>query len=214
MTSGEDAQQNPHLILDYYRIIPEEIINDFNSIMEDSNLNIVSNVREEKAYALLEWLIPTSLVLYITRPYFDGFLSEMGKDHYQLLKKGVRRLWAKTRNMNVKFISAGKYKVRQKSPYSLNFSIMTVSEDSLLFKFLFLSSLNDDEFEITLNEVLNFLSVLYSSNLNSETIDALSKCNPPFGKTILLTYDLSQERFIVLRPEEETNPSITFRIRK
>lgn len=43
----------------------------------------------------VEWLMPTAAILYITKPYFESFLSEMGKDHYFLLKKGAKLLWSK-----------------------------------------------------------------------------------------------------------------------
>src|SRR5690348_1427845 len=42
----------------------------------------------------VEWLLPTAAFVFISKSYFDGFLKEAGKDHYDLLKKGAGKLWA------------------------------------------------------------------------------------------------------------------------
>ncbi len=40
----------------------------------------------------LEWLIPTGVILFLAQGYFNGFLNEMGKDHYEVLKAGLKAL--------------------------------------------------------------------------------------------------------------------------
>jgi hypothetical protein len=42
--------------------------------------------------AALEWLAPTAIVAYIAKPYFESFLSELGKDHYAITKNALKNL--------------------------------------------------------------------------------------------------------------------------
>jgi hypothetical protein len=44
----------------------------------------------------VEWFIPTAIVFFVAKSYFDGFLKEAGKDHYQLLKSKLSKTAAKT----------------------------------------------------------------------------------------------------------------------
>lgn len=43
-------------------------------------------------YAGMQWLLPTAVVLFFGKSYFDGFLKEAGKDHYNLLKNATVKL--------------------------------------------------------------------------------------------------------------------------
>ena len=50
---------------------------------------------EDGPFAAFEWLVPTAVVVFIGQAYFDAFLKEMGKDHYALLKAGMKSLYSK-----------------------------------------------------------------------------------------------------------------------
>lgn len=67
-------------------------LKEFVATVSTSNLEVKVEEREPGYYAALEWLIPTAVIVYVGRSYFDGFLKEMGKDHYQLLKGGIKAL--------------------------------------------------------------------------------------------------------------------------
>ena len=86
---------NPHLAVSYIEKFPPERFVRFSSDVEAPSLNILIESRPEPGpFAALEWLIPTAVIVYIAKSYFESFLKEMGKDHYVLLKKGLRNLGA------------------------------------------------------------------------------------------------------------------------
>ena len=72
--------------------VPDEIAADFASAVSGVGLRV--DVRSEKPpiRAGIEWLLPTAVVVYLAHAYLGGFLGEMGKDHYALLKRQVAGL--------------------------------------------------------------------------------------------------------------------------
>ena len=46
--------------------------------------------------AFIEWLFPTAVLIWVGEKYFGAMLAEAGKDHYQVLKRGLGRLYDKT----------------------------------------------------------------------------------------------------------------------
>jgi len=45
--------------------------------------------------AFVEWLFPTAVLIWVGEKYFGAMLAEAGKDHYQILKRGLGRLYDK-----------------------------------------------------------------------------------------------------------------------
>lgn len=45
--------------------------------------------------AFVEWLFPTAVLIWVGEKYFGAMLAEAGKDHYQMLKRGLGRLYDK-----------------------------------------------------------------------------------------------------------------------
>jgi len=54
---------------------------------------IIYGEKEPPAYAGLEWYIPTALCIWIIKPYADGLMKEMAKDHYAFLKQHMQKLY-------------------------------------------------------------------------------------------------------------------------
>lgn len=68
--------------------ISESIFTNFINTISKEELTFKIEPRETgRIYASIEQLIPTAIILYIGKSYFDSFLKEMGKEHYHLLKK-------------------------------------------------------------------------------------------------------------------------------
>lgn len=49
-------------------------------------------VLRPQVFASFEWIMPTLVVGFVFKSYFDGFLKEAGKDHYQLLSSSLKKL--------------------------------------------------------------------------------------------------------------------------
>jgi hypothetical protein len=149
-----------------------------------SGLDIKSEVREPELYANVEWYIPTALIIFIGKAYFDSFLKEMGKEHYHLFKKGISSLWKYFFGPNriIKFnLIASKGKVSAVPQYSIALSLMTDLPDNYRIKYLFKDNLSEADFEKNINHFFDFLDDLSSGCLNPEIKKTTPKCNkcPP-----------------------------------
>jgi hypothetical protein len=80
----------PHLAIVQIDTVPEEFLSHFTTIVRTDGLSLLVQSRPSLPYAGIEWYMPTALFVYIAKPYFESFLKEMGKDHYEVLKNGLR----------------------------------------------------------------------------------------------------------------------------
>ena len=67
------------------------------TMLETETLRLEIKTQEPKMYASLEWFVPSILFAFIAKPYFDSFLSQMGSNHYSILKE-----WIYKQNKNLK----------------------------------------------------------------------------------------------------------------
>jgi hypothetical protein len=87
----------------YSDVLPEAPFDEFAQLVRSSGLDLkVASAEQRGPQAGIEWLLPTAAILYLGKSYFDGFLKEMGKDHYNALKRGaeatrVMRWWTTPR---------------------------------------------------------------------------------------------------------------------
>ena len=88
--------ENTQVALIYEQDIDKKVFNTFIDAISNNRLLLKTIPVEKRGpFAGMEWLVPTAILVYVGKSYFDGFLKEMGKDHYQLLKKGFYSLWEK-----------------------------------------------------------------------------------------------------------------------
>jgi hypothetical protein len=192
-----------HIGISYTENFPRNIFNDFLSILDNKNLNIEIESREPAPMACYEWLVPTAIIIFIGKSYFNSFLQEMGKDHYQLLKKAFISLRGKLVGKNAPQVTivstAGKFSSNSK--YSLVFSVIAESNDNFKFKLLIQSKVNEAEYEKIISSFIEFLDEYYSKSLNANTLNYIIERR--FGKTVLCAYDFETSRleFIDPRPK-------------
>lgn len=80
---------NTHLVSDD---LVSDLVNDYVELGSGSEI-VVHVEKQPPVYAGLEWYIPTALCIWIVKPYADGLLKEMAKDHYAFLKQHVPKLY-------------------------------------------------------------------------------------------------------------------------
>ena len=117
---------------------------------------------EDGPYAGIEWLLPTAVILFIGKAYIDGLVKEIGKDHYILLKQGLKSLYSRLVGPKAPTLTvistAGKSKAA--GEYSLLFSLLAEAPDGLRFKLLIKSAATQEEYEATVNGFVEFLSAV------------------------------------------------------
>jgi hypothetical protein len=185
-------------------MVQDNIVNEFVSSISAPGLS-VSVEREEKypIQAGLEWLAPTALIVFIAKPYFQSFLSEMGKDHYNLLKKALKaiagRLVSRSRP---KIRSIAKGKAKSSEQYSIAFSIYVEVSEKLTLKLLFPTELEEDGVHKIIEAYSNFIEALYAGKID-ENLMAKLNSGRVIGKTMLVAYDIEAKE---LNPVDPITP--------
>ena len=92
----------PHIRVVHREDISSDKFSDFTDSIQHVGLDVkCESVSNPAPYAGIEWLMPTFVVIFIAKAYFDGFLKEAGKDHYQILKTGLAKLSEKFDRTNM-----------------------------------------------------------------------------------------------------------------
>lgn len=171
--------------------IPAELFAGFTESISSEKLNLQVQSRENGgAFAALEWLLPTAVIVYIGKSYFDGFLKEMGKDHYGLLKAGLKKLQAKLFGPSAPQITlfGSSEKISKERPYSLIFSVLAEAESGITFKLLVHTDVSEEEYEETIAAFLEFLASFHAHTLDAPIIESL-KTSRVVGRTLLLAFN-------------------------
>jgi hypothetical protein len=199
----------PHLALIYVDTISADSFSEFARDVAAEGLNLHVESREISGpYAALEWLIPTAVIVYVSKSYFDGFLKEMGKDHYALFKRGLNGLYEKVLGAAAPEVtlvsSAGKVKSDQ--PYSLYYSIIAEAGEGLKFKLLLAQSASAEEYQASVAAFLAFVETYHANTMEHANRELLDKSSV-VGGTILLGYNLDTRRLESLDPLRAKKPS-------
>lgn len=178
----------PDLAVIFEDGIPDEQFVEFKDAVSASGLDVVVESRPAAGpYAGVEWFIPTAIVFFVAKSYFDGFLNEAGKDHYQLLKSKISNAAIKTmqspRIEPVLFGSKGK--LREDNPYSLALSIYADANDGNTFKLLLPKLSYQPDYEQIVCSFLNFLNDYHEGVKVLGDIGFDTSVQPP-GRTILV----------------------------
>lgn len=183
--------------------ISEDTFAEFVRTISTDHLKVDIESREDGGiYAGLEWLIPTAVIIYIGKSYFDGFLKEMGKDHYNLLKAGLKTLREKflvPTAPQITVVSSKAGKTTPNQPYSLVYSIMAEGNDRLRFKLLLQREVSEREYGEILDAFLGFLAAYHSQSPESESIENF-EASRVSGDVVLLAFNLETKALEVIDP--------------
>lgn len=192
----------PHLAIIHVDSIPPDVFAEFKDTVSAEGLKLRIDSREGGGvYATLEWLLPTAVIAYISKPYFDGFLTEMGKDHYNLLKLGLKKLRHKVFGESAPnmVLVGSKGKISNEQPYSLVFSVVAEAEPHLSFKLLIQKDASEQEYEVILEAFLNFLTAFHSRSLDDVTIERFQQ-SKVVGSTLLFAFNRETKTLETLDP--------------
>jgi hypothetical protein len=182
---------SPQLAIVYVETLPASTFDEFRRVVDHDNLALEIESRPEFGpMAGVEWLLPTAVFVYLGKSYFDGFLKEMGKDHYSLLKTGLKSLYSALLGPTAPKVqvigTAGK--VPKNRRYSLLYSVVAEADAGLKFKLLLPQSCTESEYEATLVAFLEFLDHFYGSTLDEATIARISSVKP-MSRTLLVWHN-------------------------
>jgi hypothetical protein len=195
----------PQIGIIYIERIPEEYFLEFKNIVFHENLDFrIESRTNDAVYAGLEWLLPTAVVVFLAKSYFDGFLREMGKEHYKSLKKGMKLLKRKllgNKKVNITLIST-QGKVREDNPYSNILSIYAEADRGQKFKLLIQNGISDSEYDELIDAFLRFVEAYHERTLDSSILDEMANTKM-VSRTLLLIFNNSKKVIEPISPVPE-----------
>lgn len=150
----------------------DKIAEDVKSLFTNG-LTIEVKKPEPTVYAALEWAIPTAIVAYILKPYFDGFLREAGKDHYLSLKESLKKFIVRGKQLNVKLVTATDSTDKLSDSYtqSVAISIIIQTKNDKQVKLLFDNNLEKEDWDNAIDQLLDYVI----ENYEKQPDDIMSK---------------------------------------
>lgn len=188
--------ERPDIGILYADKVPSEFFDDFLSSISDENLNILIESRgSDQHFACLEWFIPSVIGVFLAKSYFDGFVKEAGKDHYQLLKTKLSNLSHKSLETPkiepVLFGTTGKLSTN--NPYSLAFSVHAEATDGKVFKLLLPKPTEGSDYTLHIYAFLEYLSDFHSGVKNYGDIGYQEQAITTPGGLIFVHYNERKE---------------------
>jgi hypothetical protein len=177
--------------------VPASIIDEFQIAIDDVGLRTESKSHDPRIYASFEWAIPTAVVVYLARPFFDAFLSEAGKDVYDAFKKGSLLLIARL---------LGSKPENRETRRSLLFSLQFHDRKGRSIKCIIPEGMSGDGYVSMLEE----LHPLIADNLNNQEDDRLDDIISSVrssGKVFFIEYSPDQKTWVIV----DTNAEIQSR---
>ena len=192
----------PHIVILHVNTIPGDEFEEFRQVVSASGADVQIVERDPPGpMAGVEWLLPTFVVGFVASSYFRGFLQEMGKDHYLVVKEQFKKLYAKVAGPDapdVKLVgSPGKVKPVQ--PYSLYFSLVGEGPNGLSIKLLLKKPISQAEYEQSVETFLDLLRDISAGSLNAKAKRRFQSVTP-MGKTLLVVFDETSKEVVPIDP--------------
>lgn len=157
---------------EYYPI--ENIENDIQPFIE-SGIPVGYKIKKRVVYAALEWTIPTAIVAYIVKPYFESFLQEAGKQHFEILSKKLKTLLNRGKEMNVRLISASKSSEKLSKTYnqSMAISVLFETKNGKFIKLLFDDDLEKADWDYAIDQMMEYVVENYENESESKLAEII-----------------------------------------
>jgi hypothetical protein len=189
--NGENVKK-PDIGVIFEENVPSDLFEDFENNVKADGLNLIVESREPAGpMACPEWFIFPVVAAFIAKSYFDGFLKEMGKEHYQSMKDNLSNLsnkvMANPRIEPTLFGSQGKLSTN--NPFSLAFSIHAEAENGYTFKLLIPKSISGSDYGLIANRFMEFLSDYHIGLQTLESIGCAWEGERPPSNLIFVHYN-------------------------
>jgi hypothetical protein len=162
---------------------PKEIVREFIDSISKDGLIVKHISRPIGIYASLDWVLPTIFIVYLSKSYFDSFLKEAGKDHYQILKSGFMQLFKKL---------FGEKPESRPSRRSILFSVQARAIEFETIKFIFPEGVTIEEYLEILDSLFDLLSDHYEKYPSDELYGVIHS-SVQYSKSIYLEYSHTEK---------------------
>ncbi|HWK89821.1 MAG TPA: hypothetical protein VNP72_07490 [Longimicrobium sp.] len=134
----------PDVIIVHSIPLPDDMLQDVTGPLTALGTDVSVEDLGPQAYAGIEWLVPTAIVVLISKKYLDTMTQETAKDHYQILKASLSKLLKRTvgkeREIRIQYITSKRQKLSAKQPGAVSIYLETRTDQ--LVKFVFEDNLD------------------------------------------------------------------------
>jgi len=170
--------------------------------LEHPNLRIYLKAEEPKTWASAEWAIPGIISAYILKPYFEAFLKEAGKDHYNLLSKWLKQNLKIGKKAEIEVITgeSSPNKLDKLNTQSKAISVHIQVKDGRIIKFMFDDTLTEDDWLNGMDKALLAIEAHYNDFPKDQLSLELKPLepNPAFEIFAIIDKDMREWKFFDL----------------
>ena len=176
--------------------VPRQLVDDFleSAVVRDADVR--GEVRDpEGAYAGMEWLLPPSVVLFISGKYFGKLMELAAEDHYPLFVAAVRRLFDQSKLIQLVGVASSPKKLSAEPPGAFAVSLRFNSRRLLQFRF----PAAQDEADLAFVALFDLLETVGMEQLEHELRLAVERGASLWS--IVARFDASHSRWYLANPE-------------
>ena len=200
---------SPHVGVSYAEDFADGSFDEFLDAIRCEGLDARCEMRpKDGAFAGLEWLLPTAIVVFVTKAYFEEFLKEAGKDHYQLLKRALLKLTERWSGRAAPRVRMYFTKGKAESPipkYSLTYSVMAQLGAGISVKLLIRTDFTPTECNRAVNAFIEFLESFHAGVLDAASVKGLTQARP-IGGILLVAFNPATNALEVVDPSPKRIP--------
>jgi len=176
--------------------IPADILSEFTEALARFEIPFQHETTERRAFAAIEYLVPTALVLFFAKPFFEGFLKKAGEDAYASTKSAIASMAAKAASLRIRVLTSAPHKVPLESPYSRVISFYSNTKSGERVKFLMPSDVSLEVYE----RIVHSMLTLMREHFEGDSDDSLSTMlgSNPSRPLRLLHFDFASESWQVM----------------
>lgn len=168
-------KENIHIFIKYPENYADDMIKSDISEFNIDGIKIKHQKVDHGPFAAIEWAVPTVIAAYVLKPYFESFLKEAGKEHYQLLKKGLKKLIRVGKSMNVRLITEDGPIKKLNYNQSLAVAIHIETVNGREIKLLFDNDLEKSDWDSALDQLLDLVIENYENKSDDKLSELLSE---------------------------------------
>ena len=189
----------PQIIMSSEEDISPQFLDEFQTALTRLGIPFETEQRERAVYMALEDHIPTVLVVFLAKPFFDGFLKKAGEDAYAGLKRGLASLVVKASSFTTTIIKSSAGKFQDCSSYSRIISIYSLTNSDKRLKFLLPAAASEEEALEIVDSILALL-IEHSAHPGRDALSVtLATARADF--LYVLEYDLHARKWRLYHPE-------------
>jgi hypothetical protein len=193
-------QRKPDLLIMVSEAFPQDYGEDLAGELTAPNLTVSSLRMPSGPFAGLELYLPTALALFIASSYFSGIIGKIGENHFEVVKRVARQLYARGAGVRVTPIgTVGK--VSQTRKLSLTYSIIGELTPRVNFKLMLATEIPQGDAHEAIDAFLNLVRAIHFDEIPNEELAGLLT-HRAVGGIVLVTFDAETGRIIPIDPKE------------